>query len=425
MIPAILILIAALLLVLAWPPRRLRFDHVYRASPEDLWAVAAPHPSRPNLLDAIERFEWKPWSETEATIHYRGGRRALFRQELRPEAMEGDQDLVLLSEGGEPAQRLLCRFAVRPDPQGARLLMEIAFERIGRPGASLLLDTLLRRLTGVSLRIGIGEALRKSGALDRYEAAHGPAAVAPSLLGMRLSWTALALAVIACGWWAWSFGPWLTLALVVGLVLHEGGHVAVMRSFGDRASAFYFVPFLGGVAIGRRPHAQDWQHAAMVLGGPAAGLASALAAALAGWLLGSPFLLACGYFFALLNLVNMAPFPPLDGGQLAMVALRPFLPETALHWVGRGLTAAGLGISAWQGYTLLVAVFAVLLLIALLTPAAAVQNRSLPLSASQGAALAVISVGLAALLVGLMVLLGGEAGLGPHARALIRGPFAG
>lgn len=422
---AICSLVVVALALLAWPPRRLHIEHVYRVSAEDLWLVVAPHPSRPNFFDAIERYEWFPWSDTEATIHYRGGRKARYRHLLRPEEMEGDQDLILLNARGEPAQRLLCRFAVRPDPGGARLLMELAFERIGRPGASLLVDALLRRLTGTSLRIGLGEALRKSGALERYEAAHGPAAPAASVLGMRLSWTALLLAMVACGWWAWSFGPWLTLALVVGLVLHEGGHVAVMRAFGDRSSAFYFVPFLGGVAIGRMPHAQDWQHAAMVLGGPAAGLASALVAALLGWLLDNPFLIACGYFFALINLVNLAPIPPLDGGQLTLLALRPFLPEAALRQVGSGLIALGLGIAAWRGDAVLIGLFGVMLAASLFGRAQAAQAGRQALARQHGAALAIITFCLAGVLAGLMVVLGDETGFTGQARALMRGPLSG
>jgi Zn-dependent protease len=419
------LLVLALLLVVFWPRRRIRLDQVHRVSAEDLWSIAAPHPSRPSLIDAIERYEWRPWSDTEATIHYRGGRRARFRQAPRPETMEGDQELIVLNERGEPAQRLLCRLAVRPDPGGARLVMDIAFERIGPLGPSLLLEALLRPLLHLTVRAGIAGALRKAGAFDRYEAEHGPAQAAPSVLGMRLSWTALALAVIACGWWAWSFGPWLTLALVVGLVLHEAGHVAVMRAFGDRSSAFYLIPFLGGVAIGRMPHAQDWQHAAMVLGGPAAGLASALGAALLGWLLDEPFLLASGYFFALINLINMAPVPPLDGGQLTMLSLRPFLPEAALQRVGSGLIAAGLGIAAWRGDPILIGLFAVMLAFSLLRPTPAAQAAREALARRHAAGLVVITLGLVALLAGLMALLGAETGFAGHARALVRGPFAG
>lgn len=420
-----LLLAAALLLVVFWPRRRLRLDHVYRVSPEDLWAIAAPRPGSPNMFDGIERYEWAPGSEAEATIHYKGGLRARFHQAVEPDRMQAEQDLLTLNGAGDPAERMTCRVAVLPDPGGSRIVMDIAFETVGRRGPWQWLGLLMRPLTGPSLRANMSQALAKAGAFDRYVSAHGPAQAAPSVLGMRLSWTALALAVIACGWWAWSFGPWLTVALVLGLVLHEGGHVAVMRAFGDRSSAFYFVPFLGGVAIGRLPHAQDWQHAAMVLGGPAAGLASAIVAVLLGWLLGNPFLLACGYFFALINLFNLAPIPPLDGGQLTLLSLRPFLPEAVLRRVGSGLVAVGLGIAAWRGYGIMVGMFAVMLVFSLFGPAPAAQAGRLALTRQQAVGLVVITLGLAALLAGLMALLGAGVGFGGHARALIRGPFAG
>jgi Zn-dependent protease len=426
---AICSLVVVALALLALPPKRLRMEHVYRVSAEDLWLVVAPHPSRPNFFDAIERYEWFPWSDTEANIHYRGGRKARYRQALRPEEMEGDQDLMLLNERGEPAQRLLCRFAVRPDPGGARLFMEVVFERVGRPGPSLLIDALLRRLTGASLRLGIAAALGKAGALARYEAAHGPAAAAPSLLGMRLSWTALALAVVACGWWTWSFGPWLTLALVVGLVAHETGHVAVMRAFGDRASAFYFVPFLGGVAVGRMNHAQDWRHAAMVLGGPVAGLASVLVAGTLGWLFDSAYLLACAAFFAALNLFNLLPVPPLDGGQLALIVLRPILPARALRHVMTALTGAGFLLALWLDFGLLTWVIGAMALASLLAPAHVVQPGREALSLGGAGLLFVISLALALLLAALIpaimvVAITGDEALHGIATALVDGPFA-
>lgn len=419
-----LLLIAALAVLLAWPRRRLRVDQVYRVSPRDLWEIVVPHPGRPNLVDAIERYEWDPGSTTDATIHYHGGLRARFGQRVDPEAMRAEQAVDTLNGRGEPAERMHGRVAILPDPGGARIVMDLAFETIGRRGPWQWMHVLMRAFTAASVRGHLNQALTRSGAFARYDAAHGAAPAPQSVLGMRLSWAALALAVVACGWWAWSFGPWLTLALVLGLVLHEGGHVAVMRAFGDRSSAFYFVPFLGGIAIGRLPHAQDWQHAAMVLGGPLAGLGSAVAAGVLGWLLDSGYLSACAYFFALINLMNLAPVPPLDGGQLALLALRPFLPAAALRHVGSGLLGLGLGLSLWQGVGLLIGVFGVLLTVSLVMPAPPAQARQQPLARRHAVMLAVLSLGLAGLLAGLMAWLGADGGFTAQARALVRGPWA-
>ncbi|CAH0235560.1 hypothetical protein [Roseomonas sp. CECT 9278] len=416
---------AALVLFLAWPRRRMRISQVYRVSPQDLWDATVPHPARPNQFDAIERYDWTPGSDSEAIIHYRGAGRAHYSHDAAEDRLQVGQLIVTLNGAGEAAEKLTCHTTISPDPGGTRLTMDITFETLGRRGGWQWAQLLLRGLTGASLRLQMNAVLAKSGAFDRYAAAHGTAPAGASVLGMRVSGMALLLAVVACGWWAWSFGPWLALALVAGMVAHEAGHVAVMRAFGDRSSAFYFVPFLGGVAIGRMNHAQDWRHAAMVLGGPAAGLGSALVAGGLGWVLGSDFLLACGAFFAAINLFNLLPIPPLDGGQLALIALRPFLPAAVLRHVGTALAAGGFALALWWDFGLLTWVLGAFTLAALLAPGGIVPAGRVALSRGGAAGLMVVGVGLAVLLAGLWGAITFSAGLLALLRALADGPFAG
>ncbi len=421
---ALPVIALALLVVLAWPRRRLRLSQVYRVTPEDLWAALIPRPDRPYMLDTIERFDWAPGSDREATITYRGGMRAHYLHDLAPDRMAAGQLIVTLNADGTPAEKLACQCIVAPDPGGARLDLDLTFETIGPRGGWQWAQLLLRSLTGPSMRMQVNATLTKSGAFDRYTAAHGAAAAGASLLGMRLSRGALLLALLACGWWAWSFGPWLTLALVVGLVAHEAGHVAVMRAFGDRASAFYFVPFLGGVAVGRINHAQDWRHAAMVLGGPVAGFGSALVAGALGWLSGSDYLLACAAFFAAINLFNLLPVPPLDGGQLAVIALRPILPAPALRHVATALTGAGFLLALWLDFGLLTWLLGAIALLSLLAPSGLVPPGREPLPRGGAGLLLAVSLGLAAMLAALYAAITGDDGLGRLIRALIDGPFA-
>jgi Zn-dependent protease len=416
------VLFAALLIFLAWPRRRLRISQVYRVSPQDLWDASVPSPARPNHFDGIERYDWAPGSDSEAIIHYRGAGQAHYSHDLADERLQAGQLIVTLNGAGEAAEKMTCQTAILPDPGGARLEMEIEFETLGRRGGWQWAQLLLRGLTGASLRMQMNAVLAKSGAFDRYAAEHGGVPAGASLFGMRVSRGALLLAVFACGWWAWSFGPWLAFALVVGMVAHEAGHVAVMRAFGDRSSAFYFVPFLGGVAIGRMNHAQDWRHAAMVLGGPAAGLASAVVAGALGWVLDSHFLLACAAFFAAINLFNLLPIPPLDGGQLALIALRPFMPAVVLRYVGKALMAGGFVLALWAGLGLLAWVLGAFTLVALLAPGGMVPAGREALSRGGAAGLVVASVGLAALLAGLYVAITNTVGLHTLLRALVNGP---
>jgi len=184
--------------------------------------------------------------------------------------------------------------------------------------------------------------------------------------------------------------------------------------------AVHVVPFLGGFAIGQMLHATARQHAAKLLGGPMAGLGSAVAAVLLGWLLDNAYLTACGYGFALINLMTLAPIPWLDGGDLVHLALRPFLRPTALRFFGGAVLATGFGLSLWWDYRM-----DVLFLMMIMASLGQVppQPPHLPLDRRDAAMLAVLWLGLAAVLAAMLVWLGGEVGFRDHALALMRGPF--
>ncbi|MBR0649304.1 hypothetical protein GXW78_06500 [Roseomonas terrae] len=418
----LLILLVGVAVLLLRPRKHLRIDQTYRIAPEDLWELVVPSPHRPNPFESIERYEWH--SETDALVFYRHGLTARLAQRTDHSQGRVEQVLDLLDRAGRVAERMTCQVALMQEPAGTRLVMDIFFQRLGSGGPAHWLTTLFRPLTARSLRMQIEQAMERSGARARFEAQHGEPPAPRSLLGMRLSRGALAFAVIAGAWWSWEFGPWLTLALMVGLVAHETGHVAVMRAFGDRTSAFYFVPFLGGVAVGRMRHGQDWQHAAMVLGGPLAGLASALVAALLGWMAGSDYLLGCAFFFAVLNLFNMAPLPPLDGGQLLILALRPFLPARLVPHVTTALLGVSCALLLWHGWWLLGVLVSGLVAIALAQPGAARIPDRPALTRGQSVVLVGIGLALAASLWGIMQGLTDATPVRTYFAALVEGPFA-
>jgi Zn-dependent protease len=420
-----LVLLAALLALIAIALATRgshRIDQVYRVDPQDLWQCCVAHPDDPTLMKSITRIDWDPGSSTDGVVEYTTGLRARMEQRADPDRREVETTLTLLAPDGTAMRRMLVHTAVRPDPAGARVVMRVSQQRIGASRGLDWLEALLQPLKGPMIRAEFNHMLEQRGAFARHAAIHGPAPQPRSLLGMRLSWGAAALALVACGWWAWSFGPWLTLALMVGLVAHEAGHVAVMRAFGDRASAFYFVPFLGGVAIGRMRHGQDWQHAAMVLGGPAAGLGSALMAGIVGLALGSDWLVACAWAFAALNLLNLVPVPPLDGGQLLMLALRPLLSPTALARVSQALMAVALAACAWLRMWDLAVLFGVLLALAFAAPADRRAQDAVPLAPRDAAGLVVLTLGLAGLLAGVMALAAADLPFRAIARLLMDGP---
>jgi Zn-dependent protease len=113
--------------------------------------------------------------------------------------------------------------------------------------------------------------------------------------------------------WGWKFA----LGFVLLIFVHEMGHVVVLKAQGVKASAPMFIPFLGAFVNVEGPQRSVAQEAASALAGPVAGLAGSAAVWGAAEATGSPLLKALAYSGFLLNLFNLFPVLPLDGGRVA------------------------------------------------------------------------------------------------------------
>jgi Zn-dependent protease len=120
--------------------------------------------------------------------------------------------------------------------------------------------------------------------------------------------------------WGWKFAVGFVLLIFV----HELGHVLELRRQGVPASAPLFIPFLGAV-VGMKQLPDDaWKEAQVALAGPILGSIGAAAVWVAGEALDSEFLIALAFVGFLLNLFNLLPIVPLDGGR-AVAAVHPAL----------------------------------------------------------------------------------------------------
>lgn len=134
------------------------------------------------------------------------------------------------------------------------------------------------------------------------------------LLGLTNASTALSMLLsLGVYWtaWGWKFAA----GLIASIYVHEMGHVAVMCKFGFRATAPMFVPGLGAV-IRLKQHPVNAQEDARIgLAGPIWGLGAALISA-AIWLITGHLLWgAIARVGAWINLFNLLPLRPLDGGR--------------------------------------------------------------------------------------------------------------
>ncbi|TMK62749.1 MAG: site-2 protease family protein [Actinobacteria bacterium] len=120
--------------------------------------------------------------------------------------------------------------------------------------------------------------------------------------------------------WGWQFAAGFVLLLLV----HEMGHVIQLRREGVPASAPLFIPFLGAV-VGMKQAPKDAATEARVgLAGPILGSIGCLVPLGLYEATGNNLFRALAFVGFFLNLINLLPVLPLDGGR-AMAALSPWM----------------------------------------------------------------------------------------------------
>jgi Zn-dependent protease len=146
-------------------------------------------------------------------------------------------------------------------------------------------------------------------------------------LGFAVSFLASVLAYSL--FWGWRFG----LGFVLLILVHEMGHVIQLRREGVPATAPMFIPFLGAVVGMKELPKNAWVEAKVGLAGPVLGTIGAAACLALAAELDSDLLRAIAYTGFLINLFNLIPVLPLDGGRAA-AAFHP-----AFWFVGVGVLA--------------------------------------------------------------------------------------
>ncbi len=131
------------------------------------------------------------------------------------------------------------------------------------------------------------------------------------LKALSVSWTFL----LSLWVYALVFGWKLGIVVLLVLAAHELGHYFAYRAYGLQARLPVFIPLLGAYTQGALATDLE-QDAYIALAGPLTGLALAGACFGAGLATGDPFWYACADIGAFINLFNMLPVPPFDGGRV-------------------------------------------------------------------------------------------------------------
>ncbi len=131
-------------------------------------------------------------------------------------------------------------------------------------------------------------------------------------------------ALIYAQLFGWAFG----VGIVLLILIHESGHVVVARIMGMPVTLPVMIPFLGAFVSMKQPPKTVAQESIMAIGGPvlgsiAAGLCYLVYLANPASSTGELFR-ALAYFGFLINLFNLIPLTPLDGGRVTSLLSKWF-----------------------------------------------------------------------------------------------------
>lgn len=191
------------------------------------------------------------------------------------------------------------------------------------------------------------------------------------LLLLNFKWAFILLKVLSYGgsffislffyalFWGWKFA----LVFVLMILAHEMGHYVTIRNYGLPARLPMFVPFMGAYTLGGVPESLE-HDAYIALAGPLTGLGVSAACYAYGVETRDVFWYMAANVGAFVNLFNMIPALPFDGGRVAG-AVSPALwvigfvlfigLSFALHVpfffiIIFGLLALPSAIAGWRGY---------------------------------------------------------------------------
>lgn len=125
--------------------------------------------------------------------------------------------------------------------------------------------------------------------------------------------------LVSVGAYALVLGWRYAVGFVLLIFCHEMGHFLAARRRGLNVGAPTFIPFVGAwIELKELPHDVETE-AYVGIAGPVVGTLAALACFLAAVLRDSTLLLALAYAGFMLNLFNLLPLSPFDGGRITAI----------------------------------------------------------------------------------------------------------
>ncbi len=167
-------------------------------------------------------------------------------------------------------------------------------------------------------------------------------------LAFKLFKSAKAVKVLLAGsalaGWSIMFSWQFALVLIAVICFHEYGHLWAMKRSGMKTKGMYLIPFVGGVAVGDKA-SSHWQQVFIAMMGPCFGLLMSVFFYAAYLVTENHFIGLVASVSALINIFNLLPVLPLDGGQVVKAMVfsgRSYLPYLGLMIISAAMFALSL-----------------------------------------------------------------------------------
>ena len=141
---------------------------------------------------------------------------------------------------------------------------------------------------------------------------------------------------------------WMLVLILTGVVIfHELGHFIAMKIFKYKDLGIFFIPLMGAYVSGKKQEVSQRQSAVILMGGPVPGIIVGIILHFLALQYELRLLEMTAWILIYLNLLNLLPVYPLDGGQLLH---RLFLDDTNI--IGKIFVIISAGLLAYFAWSI-------------------------------------------------------------------------
>jgi Zn-dependent protease len=193
------------------------------------------------------------------------------------------------------------------------------------------------------------------------------AKIGPKLLSVGIKFAKVikigktGLAIGSMATYVYLFTWQFAIIIMISLFFHELGHIIAMKRCGMKTKGIYFIPFLGAAAVADGIFKSRRDEVYIAIMGPIFGFSMAVSTAFLYFVTDNALFAAAAGWMAMVNLFNLLPINPLDGGRIMKSVAFSIHSGMGFIFLGIGIVASII-LTFWVGLVL----FSILLFLAIL-----------------------------------------------------------